>query len=205
MGKVVAARPHFVSGKEANECAIIAEMYRGAVIHRKIVAFGIVLAGIEIIRSRHYVRLEDFFAIAASSSFVPHGRELTVAKGLFAAFSQDLIVSTHLLIPQIEESIRAQLAAREVKISDFNRQNVQAEYDLNKTLYMDELKQIYDEDIIFDLQGLLVEQHGSNLRNMMAHGLLDNGQLQSDASLYVWGLTLRLCVMQLPPPNPPTA
>jgi len=128
------------------------------------------------------------------------GRELTIAKGLFAGFNGDLIVSTHLLIPQIEESIRMQLTVRGAITSGFSRGNVQNEYDLNTTLYMDEIKQLYDEDTIFDLRGLLVEHHGSNLRNYMAHGLLSDAQLQSHSSLYLWGLTLRLCVMMLPRP-----
>ena len=202
-GKIVAERPHFESSDEAKERATIAEMYRHAVHHRGLVAQGYLVAAIHKMRAEHNVRLADFFRLAASSSFVPPGRELTFAKGLFAGFTGDLIVSTHLLIPQIEESIRTQLSARGIITSGFSRQNLQNEYDLNITLYLDGIKQLFDDDELFDLRGLLVEHHGSNLRNMMAHGLLDDGQLQSDAALYLWGLTLRLCVMMLPPPETP--
>ena len=62
---------------------------------------------------------------------------------------------------------------------------------------MEELKQIYnDDDLIFDLQGLLVEHHGSNLRNETAHGLLDDGQMGTEEAMYLWALTLRLCLMR---------
>ncbi len=62
---------------------------------------------------------------------------------------------------------------------------------------MPELKQLYnDDDLIFDLQGLLVEHHGSNLRNETAHGLLDDGQMGTEECMYLWALTLRLCLMR---------
>ena len=51
--------------------------------------------------------------------------------------------------------------------------------------------------IAFYLQGLLVEHHGSNLRNEMAHGLLDDGQMGTEECMYLWALTLRLCCMRL--------
>jgi hypothetical protein len=204
-GKIVAQRPQFESTGDAREAATVAEMHRHATRHRLFVAQGYLVSAIQKIRSEHQVRLEDFYAITLSSSFVPPGRELTVARGLLAGFQGDLIVSTHLLIPQIEESIRVHLGAIGAITSGFNRQNLQNEFDLNTTLYLPELEQLYDPDSIFDLRGLLVEHHGSNLRNMMAHGLLNDQQLQTDAALYLWGLTLRLCVMMLPRESDPAS
>jgi hypothetical protein len=200
-GKIVAERPHFESSGEAKEHAIIAEMYRQAVHRRGLVAQGSLVAAIQKLRLEHSVRLADFLRLTESSAFVPQGRELAFAKGLYAGFTGDLIISTHLLIPQIEESIRTHLAARGIITSGFSRQNLQNEYDLNTTLYLEGITQIFDEDALFDLRGLLVEHHGSNLRNMVMHGLLDDNQLQSDAALYLWGLTLRLCVTMLPKPG----
>jgi hypothetical protein len=56
---------------------------------------------------------------------------------------------------------------------------------------------LFDEDTLFDLQGLLIEESGSNLRNRMAHGLInDNGFLHSLMS-YLWWLTLRLCCLPI--------
>ncbi len=203
-GKIAAERPQFESTEEAKELATIAEMHGQANHHRALVAQGYLVAAIQKLRAEHNVRLTDFLALAASSSFVPRGREMTFAKGLFAGFTGDLIVSTHLLIPQVEESIRTHLAVRGIITSGFNRQNLQNEYDLNVTLYLDGINRLFDEDTVFDLRGLLVEHHGSNLRNMMAHGLLNDEQLQSQPALYLWGLCLRLCVMMLPAPDAST-
>ncbi|MDM3843455.1 MAG: DUF4209 domain-containing protein [Aphanizomenon gracile PMC638.10] len=52
---------------------------------------------------------------------------------------------------------------------------------------------IFDEDTLFDLQGLLIEKSGSNLRNRMAHGLINDNDFSSPIFSYLWWVTLRLC------------
>jgi hypothetical protein len=200
-GKIMAERPGFESSEEARERATVAEMYSQAKHNRWFIAQGYLVPAILKVREEHAVRMEDFYRIAASSMFVPQGRELTFAKGLYAGFRGDLIVSTHLLIPQIEESIRGFLSARGVITSGFNRQNLQNEHDLNTMLIKDEMKLLFDEDTVFDLRGLLIEHHGENLRNFMAHGMLNDLELDSAAALYLWGLTLRVCLTMIVPPG----
>lgn len=46
---------------------------------------------------------------------------------------------------------------------------------------------------MFDLQGLLVERFGHNLRNRVAHGLIDYVPCYSYESEYLWWIVLRLC------------
>ena len=151
---------------------------------------GQIIPGIWKIREEHNVRLQDFYDLAVASPFVAPGREMAFAKGLYAGFTFDMIVSTSLLIPQVEDSIRFLLEVNGAITSGFDKQWRQNEFDLNATLHMPELKQVYDDDdLIFDLQGLLVEHHGSNLRNEVAHGLLDDGQLGTDDCMYFWALT----------------
>ncbi len=45
---------------------------------------------------------------------------------------------------------------------------------------------------VFDLQGLLVEHLGSNIRNRTAHGLIDPAQFDAPTMRYLWWLALRL-------------
>jgi hypothetical protein len=195
-GKIAARAPQFDSTPEGAEEAVLAQMYNNAILHRKCVAVGQVIPAIRIIRDEHNVRLQDFYDLADTSPFVPPGREMAFARGLFAGFTFDTMVSTSLLIPQVENSIRNLLEANGAIASGFDKQWRQNDFDLNTTLHMAELKQIYDDDLIFDLQGLLVEHHGSNLRNEMAHGLLDDGQMLTEECMYLWALVLRLCLMR---------
>lgn len=197
-GKIAARAPLFDSTPDGAEEAIKAQMYNDAILHRQCVTVGHIVPAIKKIRSEHNVRLQDFYDLVVASPFVPPGREMTFAKGLYAGFTFDLIVSTSLLIPQIENSIRLHLEHTGAITSGFDKLWRQNEYDLNTTLRMPELKHIYNDDnLIFDLQGLLIEHHGSNLRNEMAHGLLDDNQLGTDSAMYLWALTLRLCCMRL--------
>jgi len=51
----------------------------------------------------------------------------------------------------------------------------------------------FGPDMVFDLRGILIERFGHNLRNDLAHGLLDEGSLYGVASIYLWWITIRLC------------
>jgi len=82
-------------------------------------------------------------------------------------------------------------------ISSGLEQGIQGERSLNVTLYKPEILELLGEDIVFDLQGLLVEKFGSNLRNKMAHGLIDQSEFYSWQIVYLWWLVLRLCVLPI--------
>jgi len=109
------------------------------------------------------------------------------------------LLAAHLLIPQVEQSLRYALSQRGSIVSGLDSQQIQEEYTLNSMIfrYKSEISQIFDEDILFDLQGLLVERFGSNLRNLLAHGLMDHNEFYSWHILYLWWLVLRLCYIPI--------
>ena len=72
---------------------------------------------------------------------------------------------------------------------------VQPAHLLSHLLRLELVKQVVGGDMVFDLKGLLNEQLGSNLRNLDAHGLLDDREYNSTTVPYFWWLTLRLCVV----------
>jgi hypothetical protein len=78
---------------------------------------------------------------------------------------------------QIESSLRFVLFLRGIITSGFDADGIQDEYDINKMLRVEQctepLINLFGKDLIFDLKGLLVSRFGSNLRNDMAHGLID--------------------------------
>ncbi|WP_426683422.1 DUF4209 domain-containing protein [Xanthomonas translucens] len=45
---------------------------------------------------------------------------------------------------------------------------------------------------MFELKAILWDPFGHNLRNELAHGLLDNGDCRTAASIYAWWLGLKL-------------
>lgn len=160
---------------------------------------GFALASVEAARRQivadHHVRVEEFVELVSGSPFVPINRESVIARGLYAGLHGDWLVASHVLIPQIEHSIRELMMRIGAITSGLeDPSGIQEEHNLNQLLYRPELRSIFSEDVIFDLQGLLVEKFGTNLRNRVAHGLMDQAEFGSPADIYLWWLSLRLCL-----------
>ncbi|MDZ8260357.1 DUF4209 domain-containing protein [Nostoc sp. ChiQUE01b] len=199
MGKVVARQSSSVlsSNSEEAEKAIQFEMYTNAVYYQTFHAQTSIEPARYHINLEHSVRLEDLLPIVSHSPFVPPDREYQYAKGLYAGLIGDFFTSTHILIPQIENSIRHILWQQQGAISSKLEHGIQNEYDLNQLLYRPEITAIFDEDTLFDLKGLLIERAGSNLRNRMAHGLINDNEFSSPLMSYFWWVTLRLCCLPI--------
>ncbi|MBD2663773.1 hypothetical protein B6N60_01336 [Richelia sinica FACHB-800] len=204
MGKIVARQP--IEPDKAEE-AVIFDMYRIANnAHRCHAQAFIEPARKQIVlenitgksKEEDKITEKDLLELVINNPFVPEGREYLFAKGLYAGLTGDFITATHILIPQIENSVRYLLSSRGAITSGIDNKNngIQKEDNLNSTLYPSkypEITSIFDEDTLFDLQGLLIEHAGSNLRNKMAHGLISDDDFCSSTFSYLWWLTLRLC------------
>lgn len=192
-GKVVGKRATMLSdGPEAAE-ALRQSMNELLDYDRFIYTQGVIEPARYQILLEHNIQLTDLLPFLSNNPFVPRGHELIFAKGLLAGLEGDYCVSLHLLIPQIENSIRHILARAGVLTSGIDDNGIQDERSLNVTLYMEELEKMFGRALAFDLQSLLVERSGANLRNRMAHGLMSHGSFYSIHAPYLWCLVIRLC------------
>lgn len=195
-GRVVARMPSFFSDDpEEVAKAIRAEMLSQANQYRQTYAVAFVHPAWRQINLDHDVRLRDLLPVVLNNPFVPEGHEDTYARGLLAGFKGDFLTATHLLIPQLENSIRHVLSRSGVIVSKLDSFGTQEEKDLGALLYEPRLEELLGEDLVFDLQGLLVERFGVNLRNRMAHGLMGDDEFASPTVLYLWWLVLRICLI----------
>lgn len=196
-GRVTDRRPSVLTEDENQiEAVKKAEMLRLATLLQELQASAFVLPALHQIHTEHDIRESDALRIARHSPFVPADREVIFARGLYAGFQGDFLVAAHLLIPQIENSIRHVLNLAGTITSTLDSTFIQQELDLNTMLYSpykESLLEIFGEDIVFDLEGLLVSKFGSNLRNLLAHGLLSSDHFASRRFVYLWWLVLRLC------------
>lgn len=195
-GKTVGHRPSMMSDEPDDaEKAIKTEMFRQATLSRLIHTLGYLEPAKEQINLEHNIRLRDMLPFVANNPFVPPGREMIYARGLLAGMTGDMLVAAHLLVPQLEYSIRHLLIRQDRIVSKLDGNGIQDEFDLNRIFYdfWDELVELFGEDIAFDLRGLLIERFGANLRNEEAHGLMDYDSFFSPQISYLWWLTLRLC------------
>lgn len=131
------------------------------------------------------------------SPFIPNGREEIYAIGILAGFNNDLLTSTHLLIPQLENSFRYIIDQKGGISSTLSQNGIQQEKNLEQIFDDDIILNTFTTETIFTLKSLLISKHGHNLRNELSHGLLDHDSFYSVPAMYIWWITLRLCLLPL--------
>ncbi|MGR3177409.1 MAG: DUF4209 domain-containing protein [Candidatus Anammoxibacter sp.] len=197
-GKVTSKASNiFSNDQEEVEQAFRDNMFSQSICHHQISTQIIIEPVRKQITLEHNIRLHDFHPIVSNNPFVPQGREHLFALGLKAGIEGDFEISMHLLIPQIENSVRHLLTQSGQITSGINSNGIQDERSLNTTLYLPEIQNVFDENTLFDLQGLLVERFGANLRNLMAHGLMSHQSFYSAEIPYLWCLVLKLCCIPI--------
>jgi tetratricopeptide (TPR) repeat protein len=136
--------------------------------------------------------------IIEDSAFVPKGRQGIFEKAIIAGFECDWMALTHLIIPQIENSLRLIFSSNGLKITKVFQTGIQEERDLNDLLIDKDVEKIFDKDLIWEMRSLLTEKSGSNLRNRVCHGLMSTEEINSASSLFLLWLVLYLIVGFLP-------
>lgn len=141
----------------------------------------------------HSIRLKDLAFLVTNNPFIPAGHEGIYLRGIQAGFFGDWLVAMHLLIPQLETSLRHVLQQYGVITSTLDSDGTQKERDINHLLWDSKADEIFGADILFDLRGILIERFGCNMRNEMAHGLIYEGGFYRAESIYLWWLVIRMC------------
>lgn len=150
------------------------------------------------IAQEHTITQEDISSLIASSSFVPPDRIQLYTKGLWNGLQGDFMIASHLLIPQIEESMRHILRQNGILSTNFTSQGIQDERPLGETLHLFETvaPDVLNPDLLFTIKGFLHERAGSNMRNDLGHGLLNDAAFGSGRAIYAWWLlALKLCLL----------
>jgi hypothetical protein len=172
------------------------EMFRDVAFHQQVFAMGAVRPAIALLQLEHGLRLEDFLYLVGRSPFVPTGREYSFARGLALGFWGDFSVAAHMLVPQVENSIRLLLEQAGAVTTTLTSNRLQNEKDLNQLLLEPKAIDLFGEPLLFDLRALLTEKSGANLRNELAHGLFSDGAAE-EFFAYFWWMTLRLVLTPL--------
>ena len=193
-GRVTAKRPGMSPGNtpsEDDEIRIRSEMIRGYSVYVDFVALSLILPAQEILLLEHRLREADFVNLTKRSPLVPRGRELLFGKALFAGYDQDFVKALHLLVPQIEHLVRVYLkqAGVQTTTEDDGAEN---EKGLSALMDLPETEQTIGDDLSFEIKALFCDSYGPNLRNNLAHGLLDDQACQSVYAIYAWWFGLKL-------------
>jgi hypothetical protein len=194
-GRVIAKRPAMSLGGELtedDEIVIRAEMIRDYGILVSIVAHGDIWPALEVLLLEHRLREVDFLDLARHSPIVPKKRAGLFGKALFAGYERDFVTALHLLIPQIEHMVRVHLKQAGAKTTNLDKDGIQNENGMSTLMDLPEAKHVFGIDLAFELKALFCDAFGPNLRNELAHGLLDEDGCHSTFAIYAWWLALRL-------------
>lgn len=196
-GRVIAKRPAMSLGAAPtadDEVAIRAEMVRDFGILVQIVVCGDILPALEVLQQQHRLRESDFVGLAQQSPIVPKDRATLFGKALFAGYDHDFVTALHLLVPQMEHLVRVHLRQAGATTTNIDLDGIQNENGMSTLMELPQAEQVFGEDLVFELRSLFCDAFGPNLRNELAHGLLDEDGCNSIFSVYAWWLALRLTV-----------
>jgi hypothetical protein len=142
----------------------------------------------------HHPTFRDLQFIIRNNPFIPEGHENIFLRGLHAGFHGDFLLATHLLTPQIENSLRHVLECHALDVSNLMSDGTQPLKVLGAIFSMPETEKIFGANLCFELRGCLIEKTGFNFRNRVAHGFVHDVECHSTAGLTVWWLVLRICL-----------
>lgn len=165
-------------------------IYRDASLFRQIYCKNILSKMYGHFSDNHSISEMEVYELIAKSRFIPEERVSIYTRGLYHGFRGDFLEAVHILVPQIENCLRHILTTHG-KITIKLAEELQKEMSLSS--YFKHLKSILHEDLIFELEGLLNEAFGENLRNNLAHGLSATSIFNdSYLGLHTWWLALKL-------------
>ena len=194
-GRTIAKSPGMTrsSSSNKNEDAILAEMtsiYCGMTV--RVIVLSQILPALDVLTLEHRLQTGYFIELARRSPVVPLGREVLFGKALAEGFNRNFDTAIHLLAPQIEHVVRVQLKIAGVNTTHLDQNGIETENGLSTLIDLPETAEIFDEDDTYEIRNLFCEPLGSNLRNNIAHGLLDDQQAQSIETIYAWWFGLKL-------------
>jgi len=149
------------------------------------------------IRNDHHPNFDDLLFLVLNNPFVPLGHEGIFLRGLHAGFHGDFLIASHLLVPQIENSIRHVLEGNDVDVSVYKPDGTQPVKILGGILGHPRTTGILGDDLVFELQGALIEKTGFDLRNRIAHGFISEAECFTESSVFIWWHVLRMCLVPM--------
>jgi Domain of unknown function (DUF4209) len=194
-GRVIAKRPGLDFGKSSiadNEVVVFSEMVKAYRLIMGSVVYGMILPALEVLHLEHRLLPASFLPITSQSPIIPPGREKLVAMGLFYGYDNDFISAIHLLVPQIEHIVRMQFKIRGIKTTSLDSNGIETENGLSTLVDHPDMNTVFGDDLTFEIKSLFCSSFGSNLRNEVAHGLLDYQSCQSYEVVYACWFCLKI-------------
>lgn len=195
-GRVVARVPPFEgAGHDVNDPALRWVLFQIARTGRGVFVQAMLNPATDEISAVHAPSRQDILDLIRYSPWIPPGHAEGIARALLAGLHGDMLVAAHMVFPQLEALVRHAVESNGAVTSMLDPTSIQQERPLSQLLDTVEANQAFGGDAVFELQDLLIDPLGSNLRNELAHGLMVDGAMFDSEAVYAWGLLLKFCVL----------
>lgn len=196
-GNTIARQPAADGDAIEAEAALWAQMVREYQILISLVVHADIVPAIAAMQLEHAFSIWDMEALCGASPFVPPDRVMLVAQGLYAGYCGDLVQATHILVPQIEHVVRIHLQHAGAITTTTSKDGIVMENGMSTLVKLPLMIEVFGNDLTFELTALFCDQNGPNLRNEVAHGLINKNACESDAAVYAWWLVFSLMFKSL--------
>lgn len=195
-----------IDGKGRIRANVPGEMGAGSEEQRKICQYNalehyLLTAEVRLIRILHFSKEKFDFNkdnlrfLIEDNLFIPKDRQETYLKGIVAGFSEDWGTAMHILMPQVENSIRCLAEACDIVVYKTDESGVEECLSLTGILRLPEFKECFEDDFIFNLECFYTSEYCFGMRDQISHGLLSDKELQNYDCAAVWGYTFYLCCL----------
>ncbi|MFP1817018.1 DUF4209 domain-containing protein [Lonsdalea quercina] len=160
----------------------------------KIAVAGEIMPAMNQLLQEYNFVMRFFEELCHYSPLIPDDRVQLTARGLYLGFEYRFSESIHLISPQVEFLVRNLLKGANIRTSTIDEAGIENEVGLSSLLDKTEAKTFLGDDLHFNLVSLFTDPLGANIRNYVAHGLLNDYSSQSDAIVYAWWFYFRIIV-----------
>ena len=190
-GNVVANMPGSMNKYEER---VRAQIIRGYNLGQGLSANTTLKRGIELMVQSGDEWKSELKGLIGSSVFVPKDRIDIYERAIIAGFEGDLLLFAHLIVPQIENSVRTIFGMNGLKITSVSHDGVQQERDLNQLLTDVNAEMIFGKNLLWEMRSLLIEKVGPNFRNRICHGLMTSENIHGTSAIFLLWMALHLIV-----------
>lgn len=199
-GKLVAKSPGLIDddGSDTGMRHLIA---RQEAVRRHLTAFGMIEPARRLMFTEHPLHTRHFLPLVSMSPFVPAAHEDLYALGFARFFGGDFISALHILVPQLENSLRYVLKQAAIDPSSIQSDMTQENRTISVMLDKDRaaLEKIFGPAITLEIENLFDFRGGPALRHQVAHGLMSAGACGGPDAIYACWFIFRLCCLPLFP------
>lgn len=189
---ILSLQPLDINDIEKDQDLLELHMHHNALKKQKIIGDICIKNVLQLIREKFIIDNSMLEFLVTNNAIIPKGRERIFQNAIGMFLRGEYYEAMHILAPQTENLFRN--IAREVGGLTVTLENDGSSMEkvLSSIFNLPEILDCYDNDILFLFKGLLNEQAGANIRNEIAHGIIDEARCASGACLYFGAAVIKL-------------